>query len=304
MQPKKKKNGIKKRFTVKAPKNLCIYTKDNHLSTQTFINEFENHIFEHHKYVTLDFSETERITAAAALYLAASINYCQNCSPHQITFKDQVIAYKLPSKSIRQSLFVDTGIWDIIRPGGITKLERIMKDMTSPFKTGNRPDEQFGDVLTWLSERNIPPRKKLFSAVQEAYLNVKQHAYPEEGTHEFLSNRWWQYAIIKENQFVFLLYDRGVGIPYNVGKTDPKIIIDDQRIKAAMTEGWTSTGEPGRGRGSKDIQNPVSISANNDKLLILSGSGRYVYRNEETNIHSLAKRFNGTLIEWAFPLSN
>lgn len=301
------KQPTKKRAEIRAPRIICIYTEEGFLETQTFVRAIEHHAFNRMEYVTVDFSNTERITAAAALYLSASITYCQNCAPEKITFKDQVINFKLPSKVRRKTLFMDTGLWDIIRPGGMSKLERVWSDKTNPFKTGNKPDEQYGDLLKWLAGRNIPPRKKLSSAIQEAYLNIKQHAYPITGTDEFLSGRWWQYAYIKEttNQLVFLLYDRGVGIPYHVKGLHNLFKNDEQKIEVAMTEGWTSTGESGRGRGSKNIQNPVSVSAINDTLLIMSGKGHYVYKqSEQIEIRSLPIEFTGTLIEWALSLSN
>lgn len=299
---KKSKDNPIERKIIRAPREICLY---NHHASETskFLNLIEYEVFYNNRYILIDFSLTEKLTAAAALSLATTITLCQNCTSKYFAFKNQVIDFIFPETDRKNNLFISTGLWEIIKPGGIKKLERVWKDKENPFKTGSNPAEQYAELLNWLQYKGIKLPRKLSSAIQEAYLNVRQHAYPEtRDWHSFLVGRWWQYAFIREDtkKLVFLLLDRGVGIPYHVNGMKYAFKSDQQKIATAMTRGWSSTNLPGRGRGSGDIQEPVSLSVDNNTLLIMSGKGRYLFKqNHVIELDGLDVNMQGTLIEWA-----
>ncbi|PCK09821.1 MAG: hypothetical protein COA42_01840 [Alteromonadaceae bacterium] len=101
-----------------------------------------------------------------------------------------------------------------------------------------------------------------------------------------------------------MLLDRGRGIPSTVSGIRDLISSDQSKIEIAMSQGRTSTGEVGRGRGSSDIQKPVSITDNTDHLLIMSGAGKYLFKNDKVDsTDTLPSKFGGTLLEWKLDLS-
>lgn len=287
-----------------SPSNLCLY--ESFSLTMKFYSSIESSVLANERYLELDFQRVEHMTAAAALYLVSVITKCQNSCSKNILFPDRVITFVLPSGQLKRDLFLDTGLWDMVKPGGEKKLEKIWDERKNSFQTGNKPEKQYPEMLEWFNDLGFGgvPRK-LSSAVQEAYLNIKQHAYGKEGAHVFLESRWWQYAYYKEstNQVIFLLLDRGVGIPKTVPSNllNPKS--DQAKIEVAMTEGWTSTNSPGRGRGSANIQRPVNITDNRDTLLIISGKGKYIYNSKGiVTQEAVSSLFGGTLIEWALAI--
>lgn len=292
------------RKKIKSPKELCLYS--SYKDTMFFFNEIESSIFISERYLEIDFTKLENMTAAAALYLVSVVTKSQNCCPNKILYPDQVIKFLLPKGQRKNDLFLATGLWDFVKPGGEKKLDKIWTERKNSFQTGNKPEKQYPEMLEWFNDLGFGgvPRK-LSSAVQEAYLNIKQHAYDSEGCHEFLYSRWWQYAYYKEatDQVIFLLLDRGIGIPKTVPSNIFRHMNDQSKINEAMTEGWSSTKRPGRGRGSANIQRPVNITDNSDTLLIMSGKGRYVYDSKGNVIQeSIPSTFGGTLIEWALSL--
>ncbi|TDG11646.1 hypothetical protein E2F43_18215 [Seongchinamella unica] len=274
--------------------------------TKTFVDEIFDIVINQKAYLHVDMSNVEKITAAAVLYLASVVNVCQNCAPKELAFSDQAITFQLPVGAKKSSLFIETGLWDIIKPGGQKKLQRLWEDSENPFKTGNDPEREYPELLKWLARQGFTPPPKLASAVQEAYLNIKQHAYDKNTViDKFLISRWWQYAYVDEGagRFNFLLYDHGVGIPGTVKGEKFGYMRDERKLETAMTEGWTSTKEPGRGRGSANMQQPIAIKKNDDTLLIMSGRGKYVFKNDEVEqVSALPATLKGTLVEWSLAL--
>lgn len=293
------------RSVCQAPATLCCY--ENHDITMSFFKVVESRVFINERYIEIDFSKTVHITAAAALYLVSVVTKCQNCAPKNILYPHIVITYKYPPEDLKLNLFDRTGILEILKPGGRKKLDRIWEDLSSPFQTGDDPAKQFSRMISWYKDLSVGPvPQKLYSAVQEAYLNLKQHAYDKKMTGDFLRNRWWFYAVHDRNlnRVAFLLLDRGQGIPNNV--VLPSVVEDARdvdKIAVAMRKGWSSTGEPGRGRGSENLRKPINLKDNDDRLMVMSGMGKYNYiKGDSPRLFPLAVNFQGTLIEWSFTL--
>ena len=70
-----------------------------------------------------------------------------------------------------------------------------------------------------------------------------------------------------------------------------------------MQKGWSSTGEPGRGRGTENIRKPINLKDNDDRLMVMSGMGKYNYiKGSDPRLEPLPVNFQGTLIEWSLSL--
>lgn len=287
-----------------APPQLCCY--GNVQMSMAFFQNIEKQVFINERYVELDFSQTVHITAAAALYLVSVVTKCQNCAPKNIMYPHIVVSYKFPPDDIKWRLFDSTGILEIIKPGGKKKLDQVWEDLSNPFQTGNDPAKQFPRMLDWYRSLDIGPvPQKLHSAVQEGYLNIKQHAYDKHMTVDFLKYRWWLYAVHDStlNRVAFLLLDRGLGIPRHVNLPEGAKSNDVGRIAIAMQKGWSSTGEPGRGRGTENIRKPINLKDNDDRLMVMSGMGKYNYiKGSDPRLEPLPVNFQGTLIEWSLSL--
>ncbi len=297
------------RVRLVAPKNLCIYTDENIAESLNFLNSIPVTVFNEFKYLTLDFSQTTKITAAATLMMFGHVTRCQACTSREIfQFHDQIIDLVLPKDKACRQIFVGSKLWDAIKPGGIRKMDGSWSDLEQPFKTGKHPETQSLYSLDWIRSKIGHLPKKLHGAVQEAFLNIKHHAYAKKDLAAFMDDRWWQYAhIIEEEEgqprrLVFLIYDMGTGIP---SKSKTLLGSDSTSIKNAMEKGFSSTGIKGRGQGSEDLKKPTLISQNDDYLIIRSNRGHVSYVNGNITVcknhrHSIS----GTLIEWSLVIED
>ena len=297
------------RVTVLAPRRLCLYLSEDYSETLKFFNTIDKLVFVERKYIEIDLTQTEEITAAASVMLFAKVTRCQGwAAPEIFAYPDQIIEFKLPINKETKSLVVKSGLWAAIKPGGIKKLERLWKDKSNPFKTGNNPAEKIRDVIGLLRHQIPKPPKKIIAALQESYLNIAHHAYDaftknEEVLHEFIEGRWWQYAFHKKESgsFTVIIYDVGSGIPSTLSPLIGKRADDCEYIAEAMRKGVTRFNISGRGMGFEDIKSPIDQNITADYLVVYSGRGQVIYRNgkiEDKILHDID--ISGTLIEWVF----
>ena len=145
------------------------------------------------------------------------------------------------------------------------------------------------------------------SAIMEAMLNVKYHAYPHQ-----TEKRWWFTATIFEEQLYIAICDRGVGIPETLprkglGEILRSVVGDDSKmIQAAMRYTRTSREESGAGYGTRDIQRLI-LKQRQGNLTIISGKGHYrlscnEHGEEEELVNQIDDDINGTVIQWTIPL--
>lgn len=297
-----------------APALFCLY--NNYEGMMAFFGVVEKKIYVQGGVGVIDFSKVETFTAAAVLYLVSVVNRCQLCANTRGVSPDFSLDFRFKDDQQLMNLR-DAGLWDAIKPGGLGKLKELAKDRKNPFYSGNKPRKDYESALDkyFAMGFDVVPAK-LSSAVQEAYLNIMHHSYDPAmtpyniGYPQTLDQRSWFYTYLKEQtgQIVFLLLDRGCGIPVKVGAA----IGQDQTyrlggsipfgamIEKAMEQGFTTTGLPGRGRGSKNIRRPIEIKTNGDTLLIYSGKGSCLYKDHQV-VYSrwMTQDFNGTLLEWA-----
>ncbi|WP_141103920.1 ATP-binding protein [Rhizobium sp. R634] len=189
-------------------------------------------------------------------------------------------------------------------------------------------DKMLVELGNFLDPDNDLPeeiRLPLTTALSEAMINVRRHAYPDDHRFRFKHiNRWWLTgsADRARRKLTVVIYDQGATIPITYSKLSESLDIrewilsivriapksdnpfaeDGARIAAAAKFGNTQTGKSYRGKGLPDMQNAIDC-CENGRLTILSRGGRYVYEGKDrTSIASYPCSIGGTLIEWTLTL--
>ncbi|KZZ41706.1 MAG: hypothetical protein MK185_04615 [Saccharospirillaceae bacterium] len=284
-------DGTAKFGLVKFPNKLCIYSPE--YREHCILNlELIRVLAGQRELIWIDLSLVQEITASGALALFAQItsvkiNEALKADIHIIG----------PKNVGAKRLFLRSGLTKAIEVNDKKQLEKLWKS-DSKFQSGFNPDKHLEPTLEKI-ENTIRLPYKLKEAIQEAVLNIKQHAYSEAPG---VVPRWWHYAYTdhSNNRFVFAICDRGISIP---GKLSALQLSDADAIEEAMKQGVSSTGDPWRGKGSNDIKKPIQ-TAQTDKLLVLSRLGLYEYNLDAIPVKKtiLKNQFNGTLIAWDFTI--
>lgn len=156
----------------------------------------------------------------------------------------------------------------------------------------------------------------------EAMLNVVHHAYMPEISLKYptAGKRWWATACHNpgEREIKILIFDQGHGIANTLPTSGFKELVlssvseltrgaisdDALLLEAALAYARSRTNQVGRGKGFRNITKPVE-ELNGATLRILSGRAEVTYIEKdviETKSHP--HHIGGTLIEWAFPVSD
>lgn len=296
------------RIVVSVPTNVCVY-KDNGYLTYLLIEYIEKITLDYNKPITVDFSQVTNLTAAASLLMFAVITKCQICR-----IDPDIINVVLPIDKNMRTLFIESGLWNGIKPGGISKVRKLI-DANNQYLSGSKEiienvEKIMPSTLINLHNQNVKftkDRSILFTkGIGEAILNVGYHAYlgkKNENTLEKFSRlgkeRWWQCCWHDQinNKLVFLIYDDGVGIATTLKEKFPDIIDDHEMIKKAMTKGVSRSPKISRGKGSNDIIQATCIFPNSH-VIIMSGNGQYMHDNTGVKSKELPFTLKGTLVQW------
>lgn len=294
---------------VKSPDHICLYRAEHANETMDFLTKIDNFHYERKEFC-IDFSSCLSVSAAAAVMTFAKITRCQIMADSgYANVSHQSIKILFPKDKSAKKLFVSSGFFDAIKPGGIKKLDKIWSDIKNPFKSSNCTENEIASVIKQLKYRLGDVPERLVSALSEGYLNIRHHAYENETFGE-ISGRWWQYVASNKikNTITVVLYDMGVGVPRTIRNKflsdggSPNHA-DNKIIEYAMIRGKTRLGsDQGRGNGFTNIKKPVDINEKAKHLLVCSGKGVVKYSNQEIiSSDSIANNsFGGTLIEWCF----
>ncbi len=295
-----------KRIHFYAPLTLCVYDDESSYITYQFIEYIEDLVFKHGIPITIDFSRLVTLSAAASLLVFAKITKCQIC-----IIEPNAIEIVPPTNKETRSLFTSSGLWNGIKPGGISKIRKLI-DNNNQYMSGSREIiDNYSKVIlaTIISLANqnvkftIPITHTFTKGIQEAILNVSYHAYDINSIavkYDGLnSGRWWQCCWLDDdkNQLVFIIYDDGIGIADSLKNNYPTNTPDHTLIKEAMTMGITSSNDSSRGKGSNDIIN-ASCTFPNSHLIIMSGQGFYKHDEDGPQSKKLTFTLKGTLIQW------
>ncbi|RUM95324.1 hypothetical protein EET67_23905 [Pseudaminobacter arsenicus] len=278
----------------------------------------------------LDFARIEEISTSCALVLAAEYERIGKIigSPPPVVNLDEwnePVFFRL----WQLGFFPLLGLTESNLADQVTEDEN---SMTLRFFSGaNAEETEQADRMLQRLAKFIDPENSLpddiaiplNSALSEAMVNVGMHAYPENYPFPFRHiGRWWLSgsANRKSRTLTVAIYDQGATIPvtYRELATAAKVraflaenwplkdnhvfAADAVHIEAAMKYGNTQSQKPNRGKGLPQMQEAIDVCGN-DRLMILSRGGRYIYhsakKTERSTFHS---SIGGTLIEWTVTL--
>lgn len=302
---------ISDRVHISAPEAMCVYEDQYSYITYQFLEYIEKVIFIYKISLTIDFSEVKTLTAAASLLIFARITKCQMC-----VNKPTAIDIIQPLDKSMKKLFSASGLWAGIKPGGISKVRKLI-DTNNPYMSGSSatiedcPKVLMATLLCLAKQGvkfNADAMHIFTRGVQEAILNVDYHAYGETSLArsytELGNSRWWQCSWLdKDNgQLVFIIFDDGDGIANTLKNIYPHLT-DSQLIEKAMTFGVTRTKNPARGKGSENIIQ-TSCEFPNSHLVVLTGHGYYMHDERGIKLKDLPFEIEGTVIQWVLSYSD
>ena len=310
-------------LTIRAPSLLCLYV--NAAETASFFRQ----LYTPADVLTIDFSDTENITAAAALALFAHVNMIQRSKENNGCFN--FLCKKSP---IYRKFFIKTGLLSALKAGNnFANDSRLFRFGCSDNYIGLRRE-----ILDKMTEKErrlikiIPERAEMLqnffsysrTAFNEILLNVKNHAYPTSpGSNDrngsfnhYADKAWWQmFWLVQSPNGIFLnvlVYDLGVGIPRSLSRhtegysnlfSVDQIKDESHFMDDALKEGVSRFRGGGRGNGLHKL---VEIVSRFDGSAFFIYSGKGLIRGGKDDISSsvATTSLNGTLVEWTLRLSD
>ena len=318
-----------KEHDIVAPVDINL--SDNIEATLEFFDRILRWVFDKQLIVNIDLGRVRSMAPECALILAAICQRCLELHPNSLNGK-----YPLSKCVCRLLKEIGFDSFLQIRPVRVSEEQR-SKRRYIKMESGNRgttaifPDfisNVFGDVARFSNEKHREVENALKAGLQEAMLNVSQHAYKDTDDLDYPIgevNRWWMagYRDAENKEIGFMFLDQGSTIPVTLPRTFPEIfkaaivkaksvvtqevgVIDGELINAAMSMGRTSKGVKGHGLGLNDLKEFIDWTTSGDaskngkgSLRILSGKGEYLYINEgNEEFRNLQAKFNGTLVIW------
>jgi len=178
------------------------------------------------------------------------------------------------------------------------------------------------ELARFIDPGNQLPRKfslPLNSALSEAMVNVRMHAYPDNYRFQFKHiDRWWitGSADRVSRTITIAIYDQGASIPVTFARlnareaarayieqsirkvSDHPFQQDGIHIEAAMKYGRSQSGLTQRGKGLPQMQEAIDVIGNG-RLVILSRGGAYIYEDGRSELRTFRYSVGGTLIQWS-----
>ncbi|MGR6831200.1 hypothetical protein [Aliivibrio wodanis] len=292
---------MKNTYRISAPVIFCFYQSGNQNLTLDFFQALENICGLETEQITVDFSDLEYMSAAAANYLFSIFTHYQTTRNHN--FFQSI----LPKNTKQRNLFVNTGLYKAIKPGGTKKTQKLWNG--SDFLCGNHQDiTKLMDVVK--RKCGITPfPEKLTTAMRETFLNIHHHAYSQINPIPPIT--WFCYFYVSSDKsgryLSIIVQDLGIGIVPSIKRGFPTFSSqqDGICISHAMTKSVSSTGIDGRGMGSFDMKKPLLFNKlkGHDTLYVMSSKGSYTFEvsgegEELIKFGQLEYNIRGTLIEW------
>ena len=289
-------------YVLTFPQRLCLYRNFN--QTASVLNLLDSP----HQVLTLDFSQTEEITSAAALALVAHINHIQRKRNNKGCF-----VFDCKRSPVYKKLFLESKLLIALKSG------RDLMKVDSFFHSGNRLNfaqqrkaiyRQLDEYESRLKEQIGSRSEKFFSylrtSISEVLLNIREHAYPVDVGGE---NPWWyMFWHGDDNHIHFLVYDLGVGIArsYVDHATKERGVFyrelqDSHILQEAWQQGMSRRIGEGRGNGLANVVLGAE-DWSESHLLILSGAAKGLLSDGKFTARQSESIIQGNLIEWAFRL--
>ncbi|EHS1185293.1 hypothetical protein KVQ64_003608 [Vibrio vulnificus] len=290
--------------SLKVTSKLCIYQSRDRDYTLNVMKNVSGFAVGEKIPVHIDLRSCPGVTAAAMVMLFAEVSRAR-----LVTEVHGIIKIFFPPKGTAiRKLFQQSG-WERALVIEHTKLQDLVRD-NQLFQSNSNPNEATQAVYKLLTshglELDAPEVKRFTKGVSEAMLNVINHAYDhEEFPLEGIGRRWWQACFVKEvadkkAKMVFIIYDLGQGILSSLEKESDET--PEQHISRAMRYGVTRTGDPKRGKGTKDIEDAAQIR---EESILLVGSNDVSYikwKDGKVRIELGLLPFFGTIVEWQINL--
>ncbi|MFC5385151.1 hypothetical protein ACFPLB_04125 [Aquamicrobium segne] len=274
----------------------------------------------------IDFAQIEEISTSCALVLAAEYERIKSFTDGPTP----IVNLHQWSTPVFNRLW-QLGFFPLVGVTESSLAEQVEEDersMTLKFFSGSNAEEtEQADKMLQRLAQFIDPENELpieiaiplNSALSEAMVNVRAHAYPANFRFHYRHiNRWWFTGSADRinRTLTVAIYDQGATIPvtYPPRATADKVraflaenwpfqeshiyAADAVHIEAAMRYGNTQTGRANRGKGLPQMQEVID-ACGTGRLMILSRGGRYTYRNAGKSERSaFQSSIGGTLIEW------
>ncbi|MFZ7186324.1 hypothetical protein ACLSY8_00050 [Avibacterium avium] len=296
--------------------NIFAFSEANRIVREesiNFINNLENNFLKGSNLI-IDLSKTIEAYADSTLVLFAQIHSMR----YRNKYKKRPLSIDIiyPNKENNRegyAIFISTGLHTALEASNNEDIEAL---------SNRRNFYQSGDVEcldtmilnNWdmISSEKINDEQKflLHQGVSEAILNVRNHAYINKQAlrNKIGRGRWWQCSWYQESQrtFVFLIYDMGCGI---LGSYPENTLSDKDRLKEAMTEGYTRYNNRKRGKGSENIKQVINRDVETEILTVYTNRLIYYYQysngiTSDICIESqVPSSIRGTLIMWTLTLS-
>lgn len=278
----------------------------------SFINQLEEN-FSKGRDLVIDFRQTIEAYAESTLILFGQIHSMRCRNNYKRCRSKITIIY--PVKEQNPSgymLFISTGLNKAIEAS--SELDIIDLTSRNNFYQSGDANRLVGMMLNnWemISREEMSSGQKflLHQGVSEAILNVRNHAYIKSRAlqNKIGQGRWYQCSWYQQSKrmFVFLIYDLGCGI---LGSYQESSLDDKERLKQAMTEGFTRYNNRKRGKGSENIKQVISRAVENESLTVYTDNliYQYYYNNgiiSDVCITSQVQMpIKGTLVAWTLTL--
>lgn len=320
---------------IAAPEIISIYEINSakgrsspYYQTISFLKDIEKRFKV--KDCVVDFSRTERISAAALVVVYAAIELAGS---GRAGSADLVFSRKSPGVN---SVIKASNLQRLIRGSVITYALDSVRTMPIISSVGS---EQMEEVVDFIQRRiykdaMTPETEHVYGdAVSETINNVRLHAYPGCAPDE---KRWWLMCHTFGKKLYLAIYDNGVGIPKTVVERPwflaamktvqpeeyrklleiepelekngvslfiPTIIPDERLIHYSMQGDVSGTKKDKHGQGSKSIK--ALVNDTDDGLLwVFSNFGLYTFSadNQTPSASKLKAKFPGTLVQWNIEL--
>ncbi len=166
---------------------------------------------------------------------------------------------------------MSTGLAKALLANNLDKLNALVAQKRY-FQSSVDPEEALATTMQMLKEKallDIDQETMLMMGINEAMLNVKNHAYetPELQiiTEMMGGKRWWQCSWFdpKGDRVVFIICDLGMGIATSYTNENwiaQHSLYSNRTVVEALTSGNSRYRKPGRGNGSEDIKRPVAMA--------------------------------------------
>jgi hypothetical protein len=261
------------------------------------------------------------LSPEVALVLAAEIERCLHHRPGSINGNDPrsgAIAAMLRDIGFHKLLHFNEPRVSVPHTNEATTYLKMKSGVQG---AGQHADDLRSLVLGNAASTSDELREDMVRGLNEAVLNIHQHAY-EEGIDNLYvpmpNKRWWiaGYRDAAGKEIGFIAFDQGVGIPATLPQKHAEFVLDliaaagqvlrggavtnDHLLIARAFElGRSRTGKTSQGKGLTDFKRFLAAAGGKGSLRILSGRGSYLYHYDGREIaEPLSLPFHGTLIIW------